>query len=75
MLRDQIEPLAEVREQPKVEGCEGREVQVVARRRCRRRSAPPIRRDARAEAVVEVAALRLKLVPRSSAGRSDARRR
>ena len=70
MLRDQVEILAEVGEQPEVKVEIGREFEV-ARRAFDRRPAAPIALQPRAKTIVVIAGFELDLVPRAAAGLAD----
>src|SRR5690349_1601372 len=71
MLGNQVEALAEVREQAKVEGRERRESKIVAVRAVHPGCTAPIGRQASAQAIVEVTALCFELVPRAAAAGTD----
>jgi len=68
---DQVEALAQVREQPQVERRQRREAQAAAVRAVDPRAAAPVGRQARAEAVVRPARLRLDFVARPPVRRSE----
>ena len=71
MLRDQVEVLAEVGEQPQIERRKVRETQVAAGAAVDARAAAPIALQPRAMAIVGIAGLELDLVPRPAAEAAD----
>jgi hypothetical protein len=71
MAADDRQILADIREQPKVEGGDRREMQRLAGDRLHRRRASPIGADPGPESVVRPARLRLHLLARLAAGLAD----
>src|SRR3954468_5555143 len=70
MLERHFRDISRICEQPEIEGCELREVQVVPRQRVDVAAAPPVRSDTRAQTIVEPATLCLEVVPRRAPGRA-----
>ena len=71
MLGHEVQPLTEVGEKPKIEGCQRREAQIVADRAVDAGGATPVRGKPCSQPVVEIAGLGLEFVARASASGSD----